>query len=177
MLLAEDLIEPEEAVDAERLAGQSGVTGAEWDDLGARRRGSYFQQERGTIADLIHQGSLSASDSKRLEDVLSRVELASVGAKRGWSEAGYRKVIASTPEAPALARTALVATAAGIPPSVLAEAELLTSELVTNSVVHGSGQALVLSIDLTQSGCEWTWPTRGPDVSVRTAPDRSRVGA
>jgi transcriptional regulator with XRE-family HTH domain/anti-sigma regulatory factor (Ser/Thr protein kinase) len=149
MLLAEDLIEPDEAVDAERLAGQSGVTGAEWDDLGARRRGSYFQQERGTIADLIQHGNLSASDSMRLEDVLSRVESASVEAGPGWAEAEYRKVIASTPESPALARAALDATAAGIPPSVLAEAELLTSELVTNSVVHGGGQAFVLSIDLT----------------------------
>jgi transcriptional regulator with XRE-family HTH domain/anti-sigma regulatory factor (Ser/Thr protein kinase) len=148
MLLAEDLIDPSEAVQAEELAGQSGVTGLEWDDLGARHLGSYFQQERGTIADLTRHGSLSASDSRRLGDVLSRVESTALEPQSQWPVAEYRKVIASTPEAPALARTALIVTAAGIPSPVLADAELLTSELVTNSVVHG-GTALVLSIDLT----------------------------
>jgi anti-sigma regulatory factor (Ser/Thr protein kinase) len=81
--------------------------------------------------------------------------------------------------APALARTVLAGTLSGrVPPLVLEQAQLLTSELVTNSVLHcgASGDdALVFRVKLSSTSVrlEVEDPGQGAPIAPR-APDAGR---
>lgn len=66
-----------------------------------------------------------------------------------WQPGHYRKRMASSLHAPALARTALVATAIGIPREDLDNALLLASELVTNAVRHSGSEWIDIAISLS----------------------------
>ena len=147
MLLAQDLIDTNEASEAETLARRSGLPGT-WDDLGSHEAGTFFVQERATIAEQGRLGHLTATDSAHLADVLARVERATATSAGTWAPAELRKIFASTDQAPALARSALIVTVAGIPAQVATDAELLVSELVTNSVVHAGSDTLTLWVRL-----------------------------
>jgi transcriptional regulator with XRE-family HTH domain/anti-sigma regulatory factor (Ser/Thr protein kinase) len=148
MLLAQDLIDAEEASEAETLARRSGVPGTSWDELGSHEPGTFFAQERATIAEQGRLGRLSTTDSVHLSDVLSRVERATAVSGGTWAPAELRKTLVATDQAPALARSALLVTVAGIPAEIAADAEVLVSELVTNSVVHADSDTLTLWVRL-----------------------------
>lgn len=63
-----------------------------------------------------------------------------------------RLEIPRDPEAPAVARSALNQLPHAIGPELRTDAELLLSELVTNSVLHGSGEHVVVLIDPEPAG-------------------------
>jgi transcriptional regulator with XRE-family HTH domain/anti-sigma regulatory factor (Ser/Thr protein kinase) len=149
MLLAGELLDEQEAADAESTAFAAGLTSDDWDTQSSASVGDYFSQERAMIADQALAGTISAMQAKSLRDVLSRIQNASFSERhRLWHPGRFVKRLPSSELAPSLARAAFVATAVGIPADVFDDAALLTSELVTNSVKHTESEWIELDINL-----------------------------
>jgi transcriptional regulator with XRE-family HTH domain/anti-sigma regulatory factor (Ser/Thr protein kinase) len=137
MLLAEELIDEQEALDARRAATGSGMSEIQWDTASDESAGDYFSQERSMIAARTRQGDISIRQAASLGRVLSRIQNATSSHEpSAWHPANFHKQFPSDPLAPALARAALAATAVGIPVHTFENAALLISELVTNSIKH-----------------------------------------
>jgi anti-sigma regulatory factor (Ser/Thr protein kinase)/transcriptional regulator with XRE-family HTH domain len=148
LLLAGEMLDEEEALDAERTAIGAGMTSAEWDTQSNVSTGDYFSQERAMIADQASAGNISSHEAARLRDVVTRIQDVMNEGTSGWHPGRFVKRLPSTPFAPALARAALLATAVGIPEIDFENAALLTSELVTNAVQHSSTQWIDVDIVL-----------------------------
>jgi transcriptional regulator with XRE-family HTH domain/anti-sigma regulatory factor (Ser/Thr protein kinase) len=149
ILLAEELIDQEEAVEAAQAAAGGGMSAMEWDAESDASIGDYFSQERAMIALQARLGNISAESAEDLGRVLSRVQDATATAPgTPWQPGEFRKRFASDPLAPALARAALATTAIGIPAESFDKAALLTSELVTNSVQHSDSEWIDVAISL-----------------------------
>jgi transcriptional regulator with XRE-family HTH domain len=150
LLLAGELLDEEEARDAERTAFAAGLTSEGWDRESDTGGGDYFSQERAMIADQAITGKISKVQAVRLRDVLARVQDATLTRRVGtWHPGRFVKRLPGTDLAPSLARAAFVATAVGVPTDVFDNAELLTSELVTNSVKHANSEWIEIDITLT----------------------------
>jgi transcriptional regulator with XRE-family HTH domain/anti-sigma regulatory factor (Ser/Thr protein kinase) len=149
MLLAGELLDQQEAVEAERTAFAAGLTSKSWDDESATAEGDFFSQERAMIAEQSLAGRISERDAASLQHVLHRLQDATSSTiAHGWHPGRFVKRFPSTPFAPALARGALAATAAEIPPDVFDDAALLTTELVANSVTHAASEWIEVDIML-----------------------------
>jgi transcriptional regulator with XRE-family HTH domain len=147
MLLAEELIDEQEADAAHRLAASGGMTSAQWDAASDRSEGDWFSQERSLIGEQIRLGNISAADAESLRRVLDRLQRATAAdASAPWHPGSFRKRFPNTELAPALARSALATAAIGIPPAAFADTELITSEIVTNSVRHSGSEWVDVSI-------------------------------
>jgi transcriptional regulator with XRE-family HTH domain/anti-sigma regulatory factor (Ser/Thr protein kinase) len=150
MLLAGELIDADEAHYAETAAQEAGLTGESWDQQSGAEDADFFSQERLMIADQERLGNLSLAQVKELRDLLDRLQLTSEDGVRDdpFHPGRFRKRFPCTDAAPALARTALLATATGIATDTLEEASLLISELVTNSVRHSRSAWIDVEITL-----------------------------
>jgi transcriptional regulator with XRE-family HTH domain/anti-sigma regulatory factor (Ser/Thr protein kinase) len=149
LLLAGEMLDAQEALDAERATFAAGLTGAEWDEEASRSAGDFFSQERAMIADQATAGAITAPQALDLSAVLARIQDASLShAQHGWHPGRFVKRLPNTDLAPSLARAALVATAVGIPVRVFDDAMLLASELVTNSVRHSHSEWIEIDIAL-----------------------------
>jgi transcriptional regulator with XRE-family HTH domain/anti-sigma regulatory factor (Ser/Thr protein kinase) len=149
MLLAEELVDEQEAVDARAAAVGGGLSDVEWDAQSGASEGDYFSQERAMIADQARVGHISAEQATELLRVLSRIQVAtSTDTVSTWHPGQFRKRFPNDNLAPALARAALATTAIGIPVDAFENAVLLTSELVTNSVKHSGSTWVELAINL-----------------------------
>jgi len=149
MLLAGELLDEQEAADADSAAFAAGLTGGRWDTQSAASAGDYFSQERAMIADQALAGTISAIQAKSLREVLTRIQDATLSERhQPWHPGRFVKRLPCTELAPSLARAAFVATAVGVPADVFDDAALLTSELVTNSVKHAESDWIELDINL-----------------------------
>jgi anti-sigma regulatory factor (Ser/Thr protein kinase) len=149
MLLAEQLIDQQEAVEANRAAAGGGMSAIEWDNESDLSRGDYFSQERAMIAAQTQLGNISAEDAANLGRVLARIQtVTATDSLSPWQPGEFRKRFPSDPLAPALARAALATTAIGVPAERFETAALLTSELVTNSVRHSGSDWIDVAITL-----------------------------
>lgn len=138
MLLAEQLIDEEEAANAQRLAAHGGMTSEQWDTESGLSEGDYFSQERSMIGDQVRQGNLTAGDAADLRLILERMQQATAtDSAAPWHPGDFRKRFPADEAAPSLARAAIRTTAIGIPEASLDDAVLIASELVTNSAQHG----------------------------------------
>jgi serine/threonine-protein kinase RsbW len=147
MLLAAELIDEEEALDAQRAAAGGGMSGEGWDARSDATGGDFFTQERTMIDDEARAGTLSPQQAASLRHVLARVQHATLAnATRAWQPGQFQKRFPSTNLTPALGRAAVAATAVGIPADDFENALLLTSELVTNSVRHSASNWIELAI-------------------------------
>jgi transcriptional regulator with XRE-family HTH domain/anti-sigma regulatory factor (Ser/Thr protein kinase) len=153
ILLAEELIDQQEAIEANQAAAGAGMSQVEWGTGSSASTGDYFSQERAMIADQARIGNITQAEASRLGAVLSRIQRAALtDAATAWHPGQFRKRFANDALAPALARAALAATVIGIPVQAFDRAALLTSELVTNSVRHSGSSWIEVAIAL------------GPDV-------------
>jgi anti-sigma regulatory factor (Ser/Thr protein kinase) len=149
MLLAEELIDQQEAIDAHRAAAGSGMTDLEWDIGSDASPGDYFSQERAMIADQSRRGRISPTEAANLGRVLSRLQRAAMSESAStWHPGAFRKRFPNDSMAPALARSALATTVIGVTPDVFDTAALLISELVTNSVKHSGSEWIDVAITL-----------------------------
>lgn len=165
MLLAGELLDESEAVDAERAVRGSGLPNRAWDDQSGASEGDFFSQERMTIASQAAAGGISPEQASRLHAVLARLQAATgEGGAPRWHPGHFRKRMPNSDLAPMAARAALTATALGIPAPVLEDATLLISELVTNSVKHTSGEwiEVVVAVDATRLRVDVTDPSTKP---------------
>jgi transcriptional regulator with XRE-family HTH domain len=150
MLLAEELIDQQEAADATRAAASGGMTQIQWDAASDHSTGDYFAQERALIADQTRLGNISDLEAAGLRRILSRIEgAASSDSVANWHPGQFRKRFPNDTLAPALARSALATTVIGIPIDAFDDAELLISEMVTNSVRHAQSDWVEVAITLT----------------------------
>jgi transcriptional regulator with XRE-family HTH domain/anti-sigma regulatory factor (Ser/Thr protein kinase) len=149
LLRAGELLDEQEAIDAERAAFAAGLTSKGWDEESAATEGDYFSQERAMITEQAGSGRISEIDADGLRHVLARIQNASSTVSvNAWHPGRFIKRFPSEPLAPALARAALTATAVEIPREDFDAAALVTSELVTNSVKHASSQWIEVDITL-----------------------------
>jgi transcriptional regulator with XRE-family HTH domain len=149
MLLAEDLIDAGDAGAADDIAGRSAGSGEQgWDDLAASVTGDFFEQERATIARQTRRGVVTDAESERLTASLLQLQANMQPSPDQLPPGTFRKELVGDSRAPELARAALLVTAAGIPDTILDDAELLTSGLVTSSVERANGGPVWLAITL-----------------------------
>jgi transcriptional regulator with XRE-family HTH domain/anti-sigma regulatory factor (Ser/Thr protein kinase) len=151
MLLAEQLIDEDEASSATDISNRRAQGDVTWDEEGRSQPGTFFQQERSVIQGEEASGRITGSESARLTDMLTRVEDTSHGRRTsGWRRGSMQKELQRDDAAPALARAAVTVTAAGIPMLQLEDALLLTSELVTNGVQHPAAAvgSLILEVSV-----------------------------
>lgn len=146
LLWAEELIDEQEAAQAEGLAGMVGMTSAEWDAESDGSRGDYFAQERSMIDDQARTGKISASDAAVLRDMLARIQSSVSTETPAWHTGEFRKRYPNSDLVPARVRAALAATAHGVPTGAMQDAALVTSELVTNSVRHSGSDWIDVAI-------------------------------
>lgn len=143
MLLAEELLSEDEA--AMSTTAEAGYHGdaTSWDAAASANVGDFFAQARELISQGIDGGYLTNDDAEQLTFFVSRIEEERLGDEptQLWEPAELRKNYRPTDAAPSLARQAIAAVAGDIPSSPLWTTQLLTSELITNSVVHGASGA------------------------------------
>jgi transcriptional regulator with XRE-family HTH domain/anti-sigma regulatory factor (Ser/Thr protein kinase) len=138
MLLADELISAEEATASTVTEVRFGRSGADWDHASAAREGDFFLQSRGLIQDGVASGSITAEQADELSLVLDRLEQERRAAPTmQWAPGELRKAFPASARTPRAARDAVSLMAGDLPTEALETARLLTSELVTNSVVHG----------------------------------------
>jgi transcriptional regulator with XRE-family HTH domain len=172
MLLAEELIDAHEAVDAHTAAATVGLSDAQWDERTGTSEGDYFSQERAMIADEARVGHLSADQTSELLQVLSRIQGATSSADTSpWYPGRFRKRFRNDNLAPPLARSALATTVIGIPAEAFENAALLISELVTNCVRHSGSDWVEVGIALANHvlRIEVTDQNRESSLRPRTA--------
>ncbi len=162
MLLAEELIDQQEAHEANLAAAGGGMTRRQWDAASSEAAGDFFSQERAMIADQVRLGTISAAEAANLGRVLARVQGAASSNTTAWHTGHFRKRFPLDTHAPALARAALAATVVGVPSEAADAAALLVSELVTNSVRHSRSDWVEVAITL------------GPDVLRIDVSDQDR---
>lgn len=149
MLRAEELIDEQEAIDANQAAERAGMSQLEWDSGSEESAGDYFSQERAMIADQARIGNISHAEATQLSRVLSRIQRAALQQTVSiWHPGQFRKRFPSDSLTPALARSALATTVIGIPADAFDVAALLISELVTNSVKHSGSKWIDVAITL-----------------------------
>jgi transcriptional regulator with XRE-family HTH domain len=191
MLLAEELIDRDEAADIEDTHGQFNDKG-EWDRTASLETGDFFAQERSLIAREAEAGMLTGAEVARLGETYGRVKRSSIdGRTRGWRRAELVKALPADPEAPGLGRAAVRVAAAGIAEATMEDAELLTSELVTDSVRRAAASSEIvlhivvardaIRIEVTDPGAKAkrsgrAGPTSGPAMAL-VAEIASRWGA
>lgn len=139
MLLAEDLLSEDEAAVGELATFDFGRSaGRDWDDSAAAKSGNFFEQARSLIDDGAKGGDISAEQATALTFLLERIEQeSSTVDSEEWTPAELRRTLPANTHASRSAREAVVFVAEDIPPQELHTAELLVSELVSNSVRHG----------------------------------------
>src|SRR5215475_11945474 len=69
LLLAGELLDEQEAIDAERTAFAAGLTSKSWDEESAATEGDYFSQERAMITEQAVTGRISELDAEGLRHV------------------------------------------------------------------------------------------------------------
>lgn len=149
MLLAEELIDQQEASNATRAVVGAGMSELEWDSGSGAVSGDYFSQERSMIADQVRIGRISQAEATKLGNVLSRIQHDALSdTPAPWHTGEFRKRFPNDSLAPALCRSALATTVIGIPADAFDAAALLTSELVTNSVKHSGSDWVEIGITL-----------------------------
>jgi anti-sigma regulatory factor (Ser/Thr protein kinase) len=99
---------------------------------------AFFRAAQELIQDGVERGFLSTEHAEELTSTLERAQQEQDGeASEAWEPARLYKEFKADTHAPGAAREALAFVASDLPTSVHAVAQLLVSELVTNSVRYG----------------------------------------
>jgi transcriptional regulator with XRE-family HTH domain/anti-sigma regulatory factor (Ser/Thr protein kinase) len=147
MLLADELISATEASASAATEGRFGRSGEDWDTAGAAREGSFFEQGRSLIQEGVASRSITPQQAEELGVVLDRLEQERQAAPTvEWAPGALRKAFPASVRIPRAARDAVSLVAGDIPREALETARLLTSELVTNSVVHGPAAPAIVGV-------------------------------
>jgi transcriptional regulator with XRE-family HTH domain/anti-sigma regulatory factor (Ser/Thr protein kinase) len=134
MLLADDLDGAAPGMAA--LSGGPARPESGWDDAGDPR--AYFAKARTLIEEGIESGFLGSDHGQELLAIMGRAEEESVARSEAWEPARLQKRYRVDPAAPGKARQAVDFVGGDLPSEKLQAARLLASELVSNSVKHGS---------------------------------------
>lgn len=154
MLLAEERLSDDEAVAGEITAADFGVrSGRDWDRSAAAEGGDFFEQARQVVSEASAAGHVTDEQATHFMTVLTRIQEAQTEATtERWELTELRMTLLPDEFAPGKARKALEATATGVPTRVLADASLMTSELVMNSVQHGADDLVGIELFLQAGG-------------------------
>jgi transcriptional regulator with XRE-family HTH domain/anti-sigma regulatory factor (Ser/Thr protein kinase) len=138
MLLAEDLLSEDEAMQSEDVESEFGRKGRNWDTVGSTKPGGFFDQAGALLQDGVRGGDISQGQADILRVFFDRMNAeSSKEPTPAWEAAELRKVFPVDDRTPGHARDAMSAIGVGLPSEHLEIARLLMSELVTNSVRHG----------------------------------------
>ena len=151
LLLAEELVSEEEAASGTIVEVDFGRrTGRTWDEAAATGAGDFFAQARSVITEGAREGYMTEEQGHDLLTVIERIEYEHrQRASEIWQPAELRKTVPADERAPRAAREAIAVVADGISEEARRTAQLLASELVTNSVVHGaSGDGVAVSVSV-----------------------------
>jgi transcriptional regulator with XRE-family HTH domain/anti-sigma regulatory factor (Ser/Thr protein kinase) len=153
MLLADEL-------QAEGMTNDDAVTTA-FDRVGRRWHepmtapSEFFRRIQELARDGAEKGFISTAHAEELMVLVARVEEEQLGGAvtAQWEPARLDKEIAPTIRAPKAARDAVAFIGADLPTETVRDAELLTSELVSNGVKYGElgrGAKIGMSIDVNR---------------------------
>jgi transcriptional regulator with XRE-family HTH domain/anti-sigma regulatory factor (Ser/Thr protein kinase) len=135
MLLADELDDHPET--AERASAAFDRAGLAWED-GLSSADDFFHAAYALIQEGVEKGHLSAEHAEELTATFGRIQQEHGGeASEAWAPARLYKELNANTHAPRAAREALAFVAGDLPTDVHAVAQLLVSELVTNSVKYG----------------------------------------
>jgi transcriptional regulator with XRE-family HTH domain/anti-sigma regulatory factor (Ser/Thr protein kinase) len=135
MLLADELDEDPES--ASRASAAFDRAGLAWEDA-LSSADDFFHAAQALIQDGVEKGHLSSEHAEELTAMFGRIQAEHGGeASESWAPARLYKELNANTHAPRAAREALAFVAGDLPTDVHAVAQLLVSELVTNSVKYG----------------------------------------
>ena len=138
MLLAEDLLNEEDARRSELVELDFGRSGRDWDAVAAGKSGDFFAQAESLLDDGVQSGHITQAQAGAMQALFGRIHGQSTRELTGpWEAADVRNVLPANETAPRLARTAMSVAGVGLPTEQLETARLLATELVANSVRHG----------------------------------------
>lgn len=147
LLLAEEIVSEDEATKSTTAEAAFATSGRDWDTVGGMKEGDFFAQGRSLVADGVDSGHITSEQAGELRAVLDRLEHERQKvATLGWQPGALQKAFPATPNAPSAARRAVSFVAGDIPSDLLDTALLLTSELVTNSVVHAQTEPATIGV-------------------------------
>ena len=138
MLLAEDLLNEDEATRSEAVEFDYARSGRDWDALAASKPGDFVEQARILLEEGVESGDITDVQASTLQHLFDRMRAQSARRLTGtWETAELRKALPANETAPRLARAALSAVGVDLPKAELEIARQLSTELVSNSVRHG----------------------------------------
>lgn len=147
MLLADQLISDDEAAAGGTVEVGLGRLGRDWEVAGGRSGDDFFHQGRALIQNGVASRSITPEQADELSAVLDRLEQQrQTEPTIEWAPGELRKAFRASPQTPRAARAAVHLVAGDIPSETLEAALLLTSELVTNSVVHGPPAPAIVDV-------------------------------
>jgi transcriptional regulator with XRE-family HTH domain/anti-sigma regulatory factor (Ser/Thr protein kinase) len=138
MLLADELDnDPGSAARASAALDRAGLA---WEDEPTSPT-DFFEAAHALVQEGMEKGFVSADHAQELTSMLGRAQQEEGGdASEAWEPARLYKELKADTHAPRAAREALAFVASDLPTDVHAVAQLLVSELVTNSVKYGQQQ-------------------------------------
>jgi transcriptional regulator with XRE-family HTH domain/anti-sigma regulatory factor (Ser/Thr protein kinase) len=152
MLLAEELLTEEEALSSEMAEHDFSHSGKDWDTSARAKPGDFFAQAEAVLQDGVDTGDITHDQAADIRDVFERIASQSSRRTTGRSQvAELRKQFPADRFAPKYARDAVALVTIGLANERVAVAQLLVSELVTNSVIHGpkvDGSVVNVFVDL-----------------------------
>ena len=146
MLLANEL---DEATGADNVTAAFERVGRDWDTDVTDPR-AFFAEAHRLIQDGTQRGFVSTGHAEELLALFRRIEEERIGDATAVCEpVKLHKQLRADERAPKTARDAVVFAAADLPGEIVQTAQLLTTELVTNSVRHGpKGARVTIYLDV-----------------------------
>jgi transcriptional regulator with XRE-family HTH domain/anti-sigma regulatory factor (Ser/Thr protein kinase) len=137
MLLADEL-EEGSGDEADVITQSFDRVGRDW-NVAPTDPAEFFARAHRLIEEGTEKGFISADHAEELLATIRRIEQERVGSdSEPWEPARLAKELTANKRAPKAARDAVAFVAGDAAADSLRDAQLLVSELVTNSVVHGS---------------------------------------
>jgi hypothetical protein len=171
MLLAQELIDKDEAADADEIAARLGVD--PWNTEAGGADADFFDQARATSRREV--GVVSAGDSGRLNEIVDRLQEVVASSSTSSSErAVLTKQLRAEPLSVQAARAAVLGAGAGIPTEELDVAVQLTSEVVADAIRSSDADEpspLRLYVSVSRQVVRVKLSARPPDGDVRSLPE------
>ena len=148
MLMADEL---DENLERGSFSAAFERVGREWDENALSNAGELFSALHRLIQEGTEKGFITSEHAEELLELTKRVERDGMETETPvWEPGHLRKQLVPGPRAPKVARDALDVVAGDLPLERLRIARLLVSELVTNSVTHGTNTVVGLDIDTSR---------------------------
>jgi transcriptional regulator with XRE-family HTH domain len=148
MLLADDLDDLKPSRDPDAISNAFTSAGRSWSEpIG--EPAEFFTRARQLVQEGAENGFITITHAEELLAMFGQIQRdRAAGASVGWEPARLAKELVANKRAPKAARDAVAFVGADLPGEIVHAAQVLTSSIVANSVVHGTRAKSGILIDV-----------------------------